>query len=185
MSVPSKITAGATLAFSETLSGYPATLFSLAFILNLNGALVANVAATPTGDEGKDFAIVADPTTTKLWTPGRYNFAEIATETAGGAVTQVCRGQLSVLPDLAANITPTATMIQLANLDAAIALVVKSQNEEVSFGGAGATQTYKKRDLKDMLDARDRLQARVYDELRQMGVSTQGGAKRIVTQFCA
>lgn len=176
MSVPKQFAAGTTLSFTEKLGGYTPSAFGLAFILNLNGVLVANIPAEPLGD---DFAIVVPASTTKTWTPGQYNFAELATATEGGEVTQVCSGLVSITPNFTLTTPMTSAQKALALADAAIEKLLKTPNASVNFNG----QTWTKRNLKDALDARDRLQARVDAELRAAGLSNRGGAKRIATQF--
>jgi hypothetical protein len=176
MSVPATIASGSTLLFTESIIGYPATLYTLAFILNLNGTVIANIAGTPTGN---DFIVTSPAVTTALWQPGRYNFAEIVTKTSDSTVTQICSGQLSVTPNFAATITPTAAMNALAAAEAGILALMSSTNQSVNFAG----QQFTSRNLKEFFDARDRLRAQVDAELRAMGVSTRGGGKNIVTQF--
>jgi hypothetical protein len=177
VSVPKQIAAGATLLFTETINGYPATLYTLAFILNLDGALVATIAGSASGN---DFIITAPATTTAAWKPGRYNFAEMLTEIADTTNVNIgCSGQLSVTPNFSVNATPTDLQNQLAAIEATISKVISSPNASVNFNG----QSYSKFNLKELFDIRDRLQARVDAELRSLGLSTKGGAKRLVTQF--
>lgn len=177
MSVPKSISAGTTLLFTETLSGYPASLWTLHFILNLDGALVANILATDGVDK---FVVTSSIATTATWKPGQYNFAERVTEIADATnIIQVCSGRIAVTPDFSVNATPTPARVQLAALDAAILKLISSPNAEVNLNG----QSFTRHNLKDMFAIRDQLQNQVDFELRGMGLSAKGGAKRIVTRF--
>lgn len=177
MSVPKSIAAGTTLLFTETLSGYPASLWTLAFILNLDGAFIANIAGTPSGN---DFIVTSPIATTAAWKPGQYNFAERVTEIADATnVIQVCTGQIAVTPNFSVTATPTPSQVQLTAIEAAILILIANPNSSVNFNGQSMTQ----QNLKEMFDIRDRLKARVDAELNAAGLSTRGGAKRIVTRF--
>lgn len=177
MSVPRSIAAGTTLFFTETLSGYPASLWTLAFILNLDGVFVANIAG---GANGNNFIVTAPIATTAAWKPGQYNFAERVTEIAAPTnIIQVCIGQIAVTPDFSVSATPTPSQVQLTAIEAAILILVASPNSSVNFNGQSMTQ----QNLKEMFDIRDRLKVRVEAELLSAGLSTKGGARRIVTRF--
>jgi hypothetical protein len=176
VSVPPQIAAGSTLLFTERLTGYPASLYSLAFILNLDGALVANVAA---GESGDDYIVTAPAATTAGWGPGRYNWSEVLTKTSDGTVYQGPTGEVPITPNYGVSASQTATQIQLTALDAAILKVVAGTHSSVNFGGQSFTQ----KNITEMFNIRDRLQARVNAELRALGLSSKGGARRIVTRF--
>lgn len=175
MPVPCSIAAGSTLLFTETLIGYPATLYMLAFILNRDGVLTDNIAASASGD---DFVITQTAEVTGLWYPGRYNWSEVVTKISDSNVKQLCLGQISITPNFAATAPKSSTQLQLDAINAAI-LSLLSGAKAATFNGQSVTQ----RDMKEMFDARDRLQAQVDAELRAAGLSQRGGSKTIVTQF--
>lgn len=175
--VPREIVAGATLLFTLSGGGYPATTHTRAFILNLEGVSVATLAGTPSG---LDFIISAAAATTAAYPPGQYFFAELATAISDGTVTGICRGFLTVAPNYAVTATPTPAQLQLAALDANILAVLARKSKSRNFSG----QSSEDRELKDLFDARDRLQNRVWAELRALGLTTKGGAKILLTRFC-
>lgn len=177
MPVPSIINAGETLTFSPDISGYPATAYSLAFILNREGTLIANIAATAVNVT--DFLVTADAATTAAWTPGRCNWGLQATKTADTTKTLVCEGMLSIMPNLGVSLTPSPSQVQLALIDASLSTLMASPETSVSFNG----QSFSQRDIKQLMDIRDRLQNRVWWELRQLGLSDKGGARIMRTQF--
>lgn len=176
MSVPCQIAAGATLLFTESNVGYPATLYTLAFSLNIQGSPVTGITSSA---NGTGYIVTAPASATGAWTPGRYFWSEVFTKTSDSSVYQGCTGQLSVTPNYAAQSTPTAAQVQLAALDTAITSLINNPYSSTSFNG----QTMTMKNLKEMFDMRDRLQARVDFELRAMGLSTRGGAQTIVTRF--
>lgn len=174
---PQQIAAGSTLLFSERFSAYASSLYDLAFILNLNGAFVVNIAGTVSGD---GFAITAVPTVTALWKPGRYNFVERLTKKSDAAdVTDICSGRLQVTPNFAASATPTMLQNQLAALDEAILKLVSGKYSSITYGGQSRTQ----KDLRELFEIRNQLQAKVDAEQRELGYSDKGGQRRIVTRF--
>lgn len=176
MSVPATIAAGATLLFTESLSGYPASLYTLALILNRDGIVIDNIAATASGD---DFIVTKSAALTGAWQPGRVNWSEVVTKISDATVIQLNTGQLSITPNFAASITPTAAMTQLAAAEAAILKLMTGANQSVSFNG----QSFSRHNLHEFFGVRDRLRAQVDAELLAMGVSTRGGAKTLVTRF--
>ena len=178
MSAPKQITAGATILFSESLFAYPATLYTLVYVLNLNGALVAKLAAAASGN---DFLITATAETTANWTPGRYNHSAIVTCIADETVIPVWNGQVQVLPNMGISTPQTPAQTQLASLDASITKLLAGTIKSATING----QSWTKNDLKTLFDIRDRLQTRVDAELRAIGLSRKGGSKTIVTRFCS
>lgn len=173
--VPKCIAAGSTLLFTETLNGFPATAYALTFILSVNGVPLSGITAIPSGS---DFVVSAPASTTSTWAPGRYIWAQRVTANSDSTITSAGSGSLSVTPDFSQTIT-VPSQAKLVAVEATILKALANPNSSVNFN----SQSFTSRNLKDLFDIRDRIQAQVDAERRIAGISNDGGSKRIVTQF--
>lgn len=172
--VPARITAGDTVVFTDTVSGHAASAWNLDFVIYRDGINLATIRATASGD---DFLVTITETISSALTPGRASFTRLLTEISSDQREAGLGGAIFIAPDPTASMAPTAAQTQLAAANAAITEL--KGNASVSFNG----QSFTKYNLKDLLDARDRLQIIVNDELRALGLSQKGGAKTILTRF--
>ena len=172
--IPSTIAAGDTLSFSAGFSGYPATSYGLIFILSLNGAVVATLNGTPSGD---DFIISATDEATASYPPGRYFYAAYVTQ--GGERKMAQRGQISVTPNFAIAEVASEAQTLLTALNANILALSSSATSSVSFNG----QSYTDRDLSQLMKMRNELRAQVQAEQRAKGYDANSGYKTLRTRF--
>jgi hypothetical protein len=91
---PAKVSAGLTFSKLLSLSGYPATGWTLT--VALRGPSVIDLTATADGAQHHLAATAAD---TAAWLPGMYVYS--ARVSSDGVVVEVDAGRVDVLPDLA------------------------------------------------------------------------------------
>lgn len=178
MPVPTTLAAGTTLLFSESYSGYLASSGSLSFALNLEGRALPVIPATA---DGEAFVIAAAFSVTGAWVAGRYRWAESYTRTSDSLATQVATGFMQVTPNLFGTRKPSIAEAQLEAIDNAILACLSNPAMPMSVSFSGQSSSF--RSLGEMMDAADRLRARVNAELRAQGLSDKGGARTIVTRF--
>lgn len=176
--VPCRIIAGNTAIFTISDRNHPASLWFLDFVLSRNGIRLSTIRATASGD---DYSVTIPAASAAQLTPGRAQYTEVFTEQTGSPPQRDtgCSGWLTITPDPAGNLVPTDNQVALANCIAAIQKITTRTHQSVSFNG----QTFSTSNLQLLLSTRDRLQALVNNELREMGVSLKGGAKLVRFRF--
>jgi hypothetical protein len=100
MNVPSTINAGDKIAWTETLSDYPATSYSLAIDLRAKDKIPITITATASGT---DHAISVLPSVTKLYKSGIYQWQAYVYQGTGPDYTEkhtIERGTIEILPNL-------------------------------------------------------------------------------------
>lgn len=155
--IPEIIEAGTTVRFTEDFADFPATAWTCALKLSRDGTAATSIAATTNGSQ---FVFVIPSTTTDDLTPGEWNYSFRVTATSGGDVATAKTGVLTVLPDLGGTVAKSAAAAQLAALETAILAVCATENASGSFNG----QSYTKKNLAELYDARARLRAEVAAE---------------------
>lgn len=160
--VPLTIEAGNFVSFTETLTAYPASLWTMAFVLSSGSLAPISTAATANGD---DFLVTLSGTVTNSLAQGRWEWAEYVT--ASTERTTARNGVLTVLPNLATQATPSAAQAMLTALETAITSLASSKFQSVNFNG----QSYSRRDMKSLLDQRVLLQAEVIREQNRLAVA--------------
>ncbi len=93
MNVPSELIIGDTWAWTESLSSYPASTWTLTFYLVLSTGTIS-FAASASGD---DHVVSVDAATTGGYTAGRYRWTARVTD--GSTVTTVGQGWVDVIAD--------------------------------------------------------------------------------------
>lgn len=173
-SEPNQITAGFSIEWEESLSDFPATLYSLIYTLApLAGGEVQTITATASGD---DFVITLTPAQTALFGSGDYQLTGYAEDiaTSGQTVkTQVYVGRLQVLAG-AESTADRRTYAEsvLQDLRATYAKLAKNSISQATVNG----KTYTKLNLADLLAQIGYWETQVRNE--------QGGAtKRIAVTF--
>lgn len=160
--VPAKIEVGNTVTIIEAYPQYPATLWTMKFVLSLDGQPKVITATA----SGTSFSITLPA---KLQ-PGVYDFAEYVTEIATSQRTTAKTGTIEVEPDLTATVKPTLAAQTLEAIEAAILKLSVGTNQQVNFNGQQVTK-------KDLLALR---QERTYwkaEVLREQN-STHGSRRR-------
>jgi hypothetical protein len=96
---PTEIRAGDTLAWTKTLSLYPATTYTLAYELrNSNSTISISTSAS-----GEDHAVAVTAANTAVYVPGEYSWVGHVVDIATGTKRYtVLAGNMTVLADLAA-----------------------------------------------------------------------------------
>lgn len=142
--VPDLIEAGTTVRFKVSNSAYPATLWTLAFILNngLDAPLVTAGTASGTG-----FDVVLTAANTATLKTGAYTWAEIFTAISPTTEKGMGRvGALDVLPNLAVTATPSVAQAQVTLLESVIGQLsggftsVSFNGQSFSIGSVGEYQ---------------------------------------------
>lgn len=180
-------TAGDTVRFSLSLSGFPASLNTLAFTIR-SGTSLLTVNGTPNGDA---FDVVFTAEQTVLLKPGEYAATGLLTNIAtGDKATVRFAGALGfyfsgyhpsgfhVLPNLTnATVGPrrAAYNAALAARDGLMAKKYASTSVD--------NQTYTLQNLDSFQKMIQILAVEAMDEDRQLGISSAGGLVRIVTRM--
>lgn len=115
--VPAQFEAGTTLRFSDSDPDFPATLWTMAFVLNNGVAAATSITAITYQTTGFEVII---PASTAL-TPGVYQWAEYFT--AISPTSEKARGNtgaLTVTPNLATTATPSTAQAMVTMLEAAL-----------------------------------------------------------------
>lgn len=100
MNVPTTINAGDKVTWTETLSDYPATTYTLAFDLRSKDKTPITITATASGS---DYAISVLPAVTKLWKSGLYDwqaYVYVGTPPDYTEKYTIWRGKLEIKPNL-------------------------------------------------------------------------------------
>lgn len=172
---PCQFTAGDTVIFSASFPEYPATLWTLDYILSRSGQNLATVRATASG---ADFLVTMDGTASNL-APGPAQWLAAVTEIATSERKIACSGIVGILYNPTANLPATANQTMLAACNAALLTLTTTANYKVDFNG----QMFERQRIGELMKIRDRLQVMVWDELRAMGVPQPGGARIIQQRF--
>jgi len=104
--VPSQFEAGNTLIFTESLPAFPASVWTLNFVLNRPGSSPVTVTATASGF---DFLVTLAASDTAAIAPGVWGFAEYLT--AGSERATGNTGTITVLPNMAAAMKNARAML--------------------------------------------------------------------------
>lgn len=177
--VPCSFVQGDTVIFTERFNGYPPSAWNLDFVLSVNGVNTSTTRATAAGD-ALSFVVTLPRATTAGFAPGQTRYTILVTTADGAQRETLAGGFLNIAPDPTQSIPQTPEMVALANVKTTIANYIGNLTISRNFNGQSSTD----RGLKELFDARDRLQAVVDAQLRGLGVSQQGGAKTIVMSFC-
>lgn len=170
--IPATIRAGDTTIFKISNSSYPNTDWFYDFVISRRGRAIAKIRAT---EEGTAFLVTigTDISSVAGFTPGRATFYERFTAKVGGQTETPSSGILTILPDPTKDIPQTSNQLALASCTEALQnLVDGGENMTVNFAG----QSFTRRDMKDLMDARDRIQVLVDNELRAMGADDRSGS---------
>lgn len=135
--VPLTIEAGTTVRFTVSNASYPATAWTLAFVLNNGVDTPLTVAATASGST---YAVVLTAEQTLALTPGRYTWGEIYTAVSPATEKAVGdNGSLDVLASIATVATPTAAQAMVTLLKGALQKFAVT--DLVSFSSTGHSFT--------------------------------------------
>ena len=137
---PRSVTAGDTLKWTKTLADYPASAWTLSYRL-INAAAAIDISASADGDT---HSISVAAATTAAWADGDY--AWISSVTDGTERYTLDRGEITVLPNLAAaSATDTRTQAQkaIADLKAAIATYTATNGHVHQYSIAGRTMQFR------------------------------------------
>lgn len=163
MNIPATLQAGDTLTWTDSLSEYPATTYTLNYSLRAFGLSVINIAATASGT---DHAVAATAATTAGWAAGDYAWTAYVEKGAGASLERytIATGSVTVKPALHTALSSadnrSMAVKMLAALEAAILRLTSKEVESLTFNGR--TVTYK--DLGKLMQERSRLRAEVASE---------------------
>jgi hypothetical protein len=175
ISAPQSFNAGDAATFTIFDGAYlPGDGYTSKLIFSKDGQVVL----TKDGDaNGTKFVFTIASADTATVVPGEYTFS--FTFTKDGARSSTGADFVYINPNPEVSITLSPAQQQLAACEEAILALSSNGNASVSFNG----QSFTKRNLVDLMDFRDRLQARVNAELRALGLSRKGGARTVATRF--
>ena len=171
---PTEMFLGDSLAWTKSLSDYPATTWTLAYrLLSQQNASAQTITASASGS---DFSISVTSATSAAWTSGEFWL--IGYVTSGTDRVQVYSGKMSIKPNPA-----TATAYDgRTYLERVLALLQKTLEEGVirdvirySIGGV----TAEVQSMNDVLDAIDQITAAIIQEQ----AAASGKQRRILTRF--
>jgi hypothetical protein len=182
-SIPSVIIAGDTVIFTVGSNAlYPNTGWTLKFALNRDGKTLKSWAAASATDGTLGFVVTLPATDTAKLPPGRANAALIYVETGSGQrQTDNCGPNvITITPDPTQSLSDSDAAKALQAANAAITQLAGDPYQSVNFNG----QSYNGKNLKELMDARDRISITVAAELAEIGIGTRRGGYRIVqTRF--
>lgn len=174
---PTVIEAGDTYIFTESFSGYPASLWNAAYLIQIPGSAPFVTNAT---NSGNGFNFTLNATNTRNWAPGRYQFTEYVTEISSNQRATAKTGVVQVIPDLSQAQTLSGAATMLANINTAITQLTTGGFSSVSVNNV----SYTRFDVATLISIRTRLQADVIREQNAAeafrGIDTSG---RISTRF--
>jgi hypothetical protein len=98
MSIPTKIQAGDTIAWTDTLADYPADVWTLEYVLFRFGQSAVKFAGVA---DGTDHAFAVTPTISAAIAPGEWMWSAHVSNVGGDRYT-IDTGKVTVKPDLAA-----------------------------------------------------------------------------------
>lgn len=177
---PDRVTAGDTVAWSKTLSDYPATAgWTLHYALQLfpfgtdstDACRQINLTSTASGAA---HAIAAAPASTACWRPGAYIWASFVTHTDGRRYS-VERGALSILPDPAQLLVESHAQRTLALIEAALEGRIPRGLENTNIDG----QELQRIPIEKLHGLRDRYRREVLIERAAAGAAA--GVPRITS----
>jgi len=184
---PTTITAGDTIAWTKTLSSYPAEAFALYYVLQpLAGGAPVTIEATA---DGTNHNITISAATSADFLPGEYRWVAYVIDTATTTERHtIAAGNLTIAPDpLAFSVTTDLRSHARKTLDAIEAVLEgrasQSQSEySVSFGGN--TRMVKNIPIAELLQLRSAYAQEVRREEQAEKLSAGlGGGNRILTRF--
>ena len=166
--VPSNFEAGNTVKFSEALQLFPASVWSMQFVLSRAGQSPVAIAAETDGD---NFLVTLSAEQSAAIAAGVWNWAEYVS--AGAERATANSGTITVGQNLAVTAPVTVAAAMLAGLESAILKLTSGTDKSVNFNG----QQFEKKDLNELLKSRTLLKAEVYRE------TAHGGAGRVGIEF--
>jgi len=176
ISAPQSFTAGDGTTITIFDGGFlPSDGYTAKLILSMNGKVKLSVDGSDGADNKFTFTLTSEATADLE--PGEYTYT--FTFLKNSVRTSLEPLILYVNPNPETSLSDTVHQQQLAAVEQAILKVSAGDNVSVTFNG----QSYTKRNLKDLMDFRDRLQVLVNADLRRLGLSRRGGAKTIATRF--
>lgn len=173
---PKEFQAGNTLRFDRTLKDYPASLWSLTYVLRSRLPAVERIeiAATANGDT---FEINVPAATTAEWTPGDYTL--IGYVTLSPDRYEVFREQFTITEDIATSTLPLDTRSYyerlLAQVRDCITNGVVREVIRYSFNGT-STEVW---NMQDALKA----EAYLVSKVKQEKAGASGKQRKILTRF--
>lgn len=174
--IPCQFTAGDAILFTLSDADHPASLWDMSFVLSRQGAKLAAIAATASGD---NYQVSISATVSSL-SPGICQYSLVFTEKADATQRETgATGWLTILPNPAVSLTQTDNQAALAACQTAITTLLASPDKSVSFNG----QSFTSLDIGELFQARDRLRQLVDNELAELGIGRKGGARLIRFRF--
>jgi hypothetical protein len=173
--VPPRFEAGNTIVWTQDFPRYPASEWSLSFVLSQAGQVKATVSGVPSGDS---FTVTLTSTVTDRLAGGTYDWAEYVTQS--GERATAATGTLIVLPNLATNAAPSFAEQQVELLQTALATLAAGTNETVNING----QSFTKRNIETYQKQLTYWEARVFQEQqRQAALRGNRSENRVRTVF--
>jgi hypothetical protein len=133
--VPCHFESGNTVIFEEVFSDFPASSWAATLCLSRNGAALAPITASESGDT---FTFTISATVSAAFTAGLYDFAIYVA--SGSERTTAKTGQIEVLPNLATSQSEEFEEAQVTLLKGALAALNATDKQSVSFNGQSFTR---------------------------------------------
>lgn len=171
---PTSVTAGDTVAWTRSLSDYPASAGWVLSYALVAASIQYTITATASGD---DHAVAVTAATTATWLPGEYAWQAVVTKTTERYT--VGSGSLTILPNLAAQTAGLDTRSHARKtLDALEAWIESHDMAVADYQIAGRAMKY--HSIPDLLKLRDTYKA----EAQREAIAAAGGvASRLVVRF--
>ncbi len=175
--MPVVFAAADTVLVQYQFANYPNTDWTARMYLSLNGAAGTQFYAT---NDGTFFLFTLPSAATILLSPGIYQYAVVVTDGTQIANPVGAQGNVTVIPSYASQQTPTANMLMLAALDAAILALLNDPYARTNFNG----QSFEYKDMEQLRLWRTQLQAAVEREQNRIySLRTGKDPYRIRTRF--
>jgi len=180
MNIPSAITAGDTVDWTDSLSDYPATTWTLKYSLWKYGNAVILIIASASGT---DHAVAVPAATSKAYAAGEWQWTAYAEKGSGATLERytVATGRVTIKPDVAAANASADFRSHAEKMLAGIeaTLLGRATRAELSLTINGKAIQYMK--TKELRDERAYFLSEVAKEQRAESGINPG--RRIMTRF--
>jgi hypothetical protein len=167
---PTTITAGETLAWTQTVADYPATAWTLKYVFQAIG--VANIAITATAS-GSSYAVNVTAAVSAVYTAGVYLWTSYVEQGTGSTIIrhEIARGQTTIIASPLAALGSTHASQVLALIEAALVSRIPRGLETTDIDG----QQLSRIPILDLHRLRDKYRREVFME--KQALLAQAGLK--------
>lgn len=182
---PDRLSAGTTWTWRrDDLSDYPASAFDLSYAFALFGASPFAINGGQVTADGNSFVVLVPSSTTASLGAGLWKWAARVTAKSGGAITEVDRGDLRILPSLASGDPRTHARRTLDLIELTIEGRASRSDLRYEISVNGSMRRLDSFPMADLMGLRNAYRAEVKaEEERDRVAQGRGGRRRVLTRF--